>query len=50
MSPMEEMNKRPFPRVDDHLVVPEVTRDEIIGRRRMAVQPAKPESLSWLFP
>jgi len=31
---MEEMNQGPFPSVDDHLVVPEVTRDEIIGGRR----------------
>ncbi len=30
-----------FPRVDDHLVEPEVTRDEIIGGRRVVAQPAK---------
>jgi Putative restriction endonuclease len=32
----------PFPRVDDHLVVPELTRDEIIGGRRVVVSPANP--------
>ncbi len=32
----------PFPGVDDHLVVPETTRDEIIGGRRVVAQPAKP--------
>src|SRR3954470_18480690 len=32
----------PFPRVDDHLVEPEVTRDEIIGGRRLAAIPANP--------
>lgn len=30
----------PFPRVDDHLVEPEVTRDEIIGGRRVVAFPA----------
>jgi hypothetical protein len=29
-----------FPSVDDHLVVPEVTRDEIIGGRRVVAHPA----------
>jgi hypothetical protein len=29
-----------FPRVDDHLVVPEVTRDEIIKGRRVVAEPA----------
>ena len=29
-----------FPRVDDHLVVPEVTRDEIIKGRRVVAMPA----------
>lgn len=29
-----------FPRIDDHLVVPEVTRDEIIGGRRVVTSPA----------
>lgn len=32
----------PFPDVDDHLVVPEVTRDEIIGGRRVVAHPAQP--------
>jgi hypothetical protein len=31
-----------FPRVDDHLVEPEVTRDEIIGGRRVVAMPALP--------
>jgi putative restriction endonuclease len=31
-----------FPRVDDHLVEPEVTRDEIIGGRRVVAMPANP--------
>jgi hypothetical protein len=31
-----------FPRVDDHLVEPEVTRDEIIGGRRVVASPAHP--------
>jgi hypothetical protein len=31
-----------FPRVDDHLVVPEVTRDEIINGRRVVAHPALP--------
>jgi len=30
-----------FPGLDDHLVVPEVTRDEIIGGRRMIAPPAE---------
>lgn len=30
-----------FPRVDDHLVQPEVTRDEIIGGRRVVASPAQ---------
>jgi len=30
-----------FPAVDDHLVEPEVTRDEIIGGRRMVASPAE---------
>src|SRR6185369_1353300 len=33
--------REPFPRVDDHLVRPEVTRDEIIGGRRLVASPAK---------
>lgn len=32
----------PFPRIDDHLVVPELTRDEIIGGRRIKASPAHP--------
>lgn len=32
----------PFPRVDDHLVTPEITRDEVIGGRRVIVSPAHP--------
>jgi len=31
----------PFPDVDDHLVQPEVTRDEIIGGRKVVASPAK---------
>jgi len=31
-----------FPAVDDHLVEPEVTRDEIIGGRRVIAHPAHP--------
>lgn len=34
--------REPFPGVDDHLVVPEVTRDEIIGGRRVVAHPAHP--------
>jgi hypothetical protein len=30
-----------FPKVDDHLVQPEVTRDEMIGGRRVVAMPAK---------
>jgi hypothetical protein len=30
-----------FPRVDDHLVVPEITRDEIINGRAVVASPAK---------
>jgi hypothetical protein len=32
----------PFPRVDDHLVEPEVTRDEIVGGHRIVAMPANP--------
>jgi len=35
-------DRGPFPRVDDHLVEPEVTRDEIIGGRRVVALPAEP--------
>jgi hypothetical protein len=31
-----------FPAVDDHLVVPEITRDQIIGGRRVIASPANP--------
>jgi hypothetical protein len=31
-----------FPRLDDHLVVPEVTRDEVIKGRRVVAMPAAP--------
>jgi len=31
-----------FPRLDDHLIVPEVTRDEIIKGRRVVAHPAVP--------
>ncbi|MES1244572.1 MAG: hypothetical protein ABUT39_23400 [Acidobacteriota bacterium] len=34
--------REPFPRVDDHLVQPEVTRDEMIGGRRVVASPAHP--------
>jgi hypothetical protein len=33
--------RTPFPNVDDHLVEPEVTRDEMIGGRRVVAHPAK---------
>jgi len=39
-----------FPGVDDDLVVPEATRGEIIGGRRVATQPAKLGNLSRLLP
>ncbi len=32
----------PFPPLDEHLVEPEVTRDEIIGGRRIVAMPANP--------
>ena len=38
--PMRLPGRGPFPGVDDHLVVPEVTRDEIIGGRRVVAMPA----------
>src|SRR5436305_15162106 len=40
-SPMH-LPGRGFPRVDDHLVQPEVTRDEVIGGRRVVAHPAAP--------
>jgi len=36
------MRRSSFPGVDDHLVEPEVTRDEIIGGRRIVAMPAQP--------
>jgi hypothetical protein len=33
--------QRSFPRLDEHLVEPEVTRDEIIGGRRVVAMPAR---------
>ena len=36
------MSRGAFPRVDDHLVIPEVTRDEIIRGRRVVALPALP--------
>jgi hypothetical protein len=40
--PQRLPGRDPFPRVDDHLVVPEITRDEIIGGRRVIASPAHP--------
>jgi hypothetical protein len=40
-SAMRLPDRGPFPRVDDHLVEPEVTRDELIGGRRTISMPAK---------
>lgn len=41
-SPMHLPGRGSSPRLDDHLVVPELTREEIIGGRRMTASPAKP--------
>jgi len=41
-SPLRLPGREPFPPVDEHLVVPELTRDEIIGGRRMVAMPAQP--------
>jgi hypothetical protein len=41
-SPMRLPGRGSFPGVDDHLVVPETTRDEIIGGRRVVASPAQP--------
>ncbi|HYO15054.1 MAG TPA: hypothetical protein VE685_17815 [Thermoanaerobaculia bacterium] len=41
-SPMHLPRRGLFPRLDDHLVVPELTREEIIGGRRVVSMPAKP--------
>jgi hypothetical protein len=40
-SPLRLPGRGSFPRVDDHLVEPEVTRDEIIGGQRVVASPAK---------
>ncbi len=41
-SPRHLPGRGSFPRVDDHLVEPEVTRDEIIGGHRVVASPANP--------
>ncbi|HEV7506170.1 MAG TPA: hypothetical protein VGS07_14770 [Thermoanaerobaculia bacterium] len=41
-SPQRLPGRGSFPRVDDHLVEPEITRDEIIGGRRVIAMPALP--------
>jgi hypothetical protein len=41
-SPLSLPGRDSFPRVDDHLVEPEVTRDEIVGGRRVIAMPANP--------
>jgi hypothetical protein len=40
-TPMHLPGRGDFPRVDDHLVQPEVTRDEIIGGRKLVASPAQ---------
>jgi hypothetical protein len=40
-APMRLPGRTPFPHVDDHLVQPEVTRDEMIGGRLVVAMPAK---------
>lgn len=35
-------NRSAFPRVDDHLVVPELTRDEVLGGRQIIAAPCDP--------
>lgn len=40
-SPRHLPGRGPFPRVDDHLVEPEITRDEIIGGQRVVASPAQ---------
>jgi hypothetical protein len=40
-SPRHLPGRGSFPRVDDHLVEPEVTRDEIIGGHRIVASPAQ---------
>jgi len=41
-SPLRLPGRGPFPPVDEHLVVPELTRDEMIGGRRVVASPAQP--------
>jgi len=41
-APRHLPGRGPFPRVDDHLVEPEVTRDEIVGGHRVVAMPANP--------
>jgi hypothetical protein len=41
-TPMHLPGREPFPRVDDHLVQAEITRDEIIGGRKVVASPAQP--------
>lgn len=41
-SPLRLPGRGSFPRVDDHLVEAEVTRDEIIGGQRVVASPAQP--------
>jgi hypothetical protein len=41
-SPRRLPGRGSFPRIDDHLVEPEVTRDEIVGGRRVVASPANP--------
>jgi hypothetical protein len=43
--PFRLPGRGPFPRVDDHLVQPEVTRDEIIGGVRVALPADPPHAL-----
>src|SRR5947209_15598466 len=40
-APLHLPSRGSFPRVDDHLVQPEVTRDEIIEGRRVVAFPAE---------
>ena len=42
MTSMRLPGRGDFPRLDDHLVVPEVTRDEVIKGRRVVAHPALP--------
>lgn len=40
--PLHLPGRGAFPRIDDHLVVPEITRDEVIQGRRVVACPADP--------